>query len=148
MAISKQYHIEVRGEFEPQNDVALRVQMQKLAQQAQTLAKMLSVSPSTAMVALYSDDFFDGHGELGLNPADVPERQVYEVSIDELEISVRTLHCFKNAECYGFPKIEYLSDVLQYTSAELMRIPNLGKGTLNEIKEMLDGMGLSLKGEA
>jgi len=64
MAITKQYTIEVRGEFEPEDDKLLRVAMQRLAREARGIAQSMAVLPHEASVCLYSDDFFIGHEEI------------------------------------------------------------------------------------
>jgi len=58
-------------------------------------------------------------------------------SVDELELSVRSANCLKNAEIY---KIHQL---VQRTEAEMLRTKNFGRKSLNEIKEVLSEMGLS-----
>lgn len=136
----KQYTIEVRGEYEPQNDRQMRVYMQKLASHAQTLAKMLSISPSTASVALYSDDFFEGHREItGLGEPSAHDR-ILACRVDELETTVRVANCLKNMD------IVTISDLLKHSQHELLQQPNFGRRSLNEVKEILANLGLSLKG--
>lgn len=68
MAVHKQFTIEVRGTFEPEGDKAMRGQMQRLAQQAQTLLFALTTTMEGAAVVLFSDDFFHGHSELDVRP--------------------------------------------------------------------------------
>jgi len=59
-------------------------------------------------------------------------------SVDELELSVRSANCLKNAE------IRYIGDLVQKTEAEMLKTKNFGRKSLNEIKEILSEMGLSL----
>lgn len=59
-------------------------------------------------------------------------------SVDELELSVRSANCLKNAH------IKYISDLVQKTEAEMLKTKNFGRKSLNEIKEILAEMGLSL----
>jgi DNA-directed RNA polymerase subunit alpha len=58
--------------------------------------------------------------------------------VDELELSVRSANCLKN------DNIVYIGDLVQKTEAEMLRTPNFGRKSLNEIKEVLAHMGLSL----
>lgn len=74
-----------------------------------------------------------------------PANQVVEVvnenlakSVDELELSVRSYNCLKNAE------IKTIGELVQKTESEMLKTKNFGRKSLNEIKEILDGMGLGL----
>jgi DNA-directed RNA polymerase subunit alpha len=58
--------------------------------------------------------------------------------VDELELSVRSANCLKN------DNIIYIGDLVQKTEAEMLRTPNFGRKSLNEIKEVLQQMGLHL----
>ena len=58
--------------------------------------------------------------------------------VDELELSVRSANCLKN------DNIVYIGDLIQKTEAEMLRTPNFGRKSLNEIKEVLGQMGLRL----
>ncbi|MBO9582105.1 MAG: DNA-directed RNA polymerase subunit alpha [Sphingobium sp.] len=58
--------------------------------------------------------------------------------VDELELSVRSANCLKN------DNIIYIGDLVQKTEAEMLRTPNFGRKSLNEIKEVLSSMGLRL----
>lgn len=58
--------------------------------------------------------------------------------IDELELTVRSANCLKAENIY------YVGDLVQRTEVELMKTPNLGKKSLNEIKDVLEQQGLSL----
>ncbi len=58
--------------------------------------------------------------------------------VDDLELSVRSANCLQNA------KIKYIGDLVQKTEAEMLKTKNFGRKSLNEIKEMLAEMGLSL----
>ena len=58
--------------------------------------------------------------------------------VDELELSVRCANCLKN------DNIIYIGDLVQKTEAEMLRTPNFGRKSLNEIKEVLASMGLRL----
>jgi len=62
----------------------------------------------------------------------------YLRKVDELELSVRSANCLKN------DNIVYIGDLVQKTEAEMLRTPNFGRKSLNEIKEVLSQMGLRL----
>jgi|TARA_Y100000294_G_scaffold172511_3_gene187371 DNA-directed RNA polymerase subunit alpha len=58
--------------------------------------------------------------------------------VDELELSVRSANCLKN------DNIIYIGDLVQKTETDMLRTPNFGRKSLNEIKEVLGQMGLHL----
>ena len=59
-------------------------------------------------------------------------------SVEELELSVRSYNCLKNAN------IQTLDELVQKTDGEMLRTRNFGRKSLNEIKETLEDMGLHL----
>jgi DNA-directed RNA polymerase subunit alpha len=59
-------------------------------------------------------------------------------SVDELELSVRSANYLQNAN------IRYIDELVQHTEAEMLKTKNFGRKSLNEIKEILGEMGLSL----
>jgi DNA-directed RNA polymerase subunit alpha len=59
-------------------------------------------------------------------------------SVEELELSVRSYNCLKNAN------IRTIRELVQKTEGEMLKTKNFGRKSLNEIKEILSGMGLSL----
>jgi DNA-directed RNA polymerase subunit alpha len=73
----------------------------------------------------------EGKPDLPFNPALLKK-------VDELELSVRSANCLKN------DNIVYIGDLIQKTEGEMLRTPNFGRKSLNEIKEVLTSMGLSL----
>tara|TARA_B110000305_G_C19337094_1_gene587164 strand:- start:206 stop:1234 length:1029 start_codon:yes stop_codon:yes gene_type:complete len=58
--------------------------------------------------------------------------------VDELELSVRSANCLKNDNIF------YIGDLVQKTEGEMLRTPNFGRKSLDEIKEVLITMGLSM----
>jgi DNA-directed RNA polymerase subunit alpha len=64
--------------------------------------------------------------------------EVLNRSVEELELSVRSYNCLKNAN------IQTIGELVQKTEAEMLRTKNFGRKSLNEIKEILANMGLSL----
>jgi DNA-directed RNA polymerase subunit alpha len=59
-------------------------------------------------------------------------------SVDEMELSVRSYNCLKNAN------IRTIGELVQKTEVEMLKTKNFGRKSLNEIKEILASMGLSL----
>src|SRR5207253_7922262 len=59
-------------------------------------------------------------------------------SVDDLELSVRSANCLKNAN------IRYIGELVSKTEAEMLKTKNFGRKSLNEIKEILSSMGLAL----
>jgi DNA-directed RNA polymerase subunit alpha len=60
--------------------------------------------------------------------------------VDDLELTVRSANCLKAENIY------YIGDLIQRTETELLKTPNLGRKSLNEIKEVLASRGLTLGG--
>jgi DNA-directed RNA polymerase subunit alpha len=82
---------------------------------------------------------FEETAETTEEPAERAASQMTEVmnrSVEELELSVRSYNCLKNAN------IQSISDLVQKTEAEMLRTKNFGRKSLNEIKEILGGLGL------
>jgi DNA-directed RNA polymerase subunit alpha len=83
----------------------------------------------------------EGEGE---SPVEINEqdREVWweklNKSVDEMELSVRSYNCLKNAN------IRTIGELVQKTESEMLKTKNFGRKSLNEIKEILAGMGLSL----
>jgi DNA-directed RNA polymerase subunit alpha len=83
-------------------------------------------------------------GLAAASPAHVSESDANQLNryllkkVDELELSVRSANCLKN------DNIIYIGDLVGKTEAEMLRTPNFGRKSLNEIKEVLSSMGLRL----
>jgi DNA-directed RNA polymerase subunit alpha len=71
-------------------------------------------------------------------PDDIPFNRHLLKKVDELELSVRSANCLKN------DNIVYIGDLVQKTEPEMLRTPNFGRKSLNEIKEVLRSMTLEL----
>lgn len=69
---------------------------------------------------------------------DLPFNRNLLRKVDELELSVRSANCLKN------DNIIYIGDLVQKSEADMLRTPNFGRKSLNEIKEVLSRMGLHL----
>ncbi|MEB2351399.1 MAG: DNA-directed RNA polymerase subunit alpha [Burkholderiaceae bacterium] len=85
--------------------------------------------------------------QLEVNPHEMFEAQPQRASVidpmllrpvDELELTVRSANCLKAENIY------YIGDLIQRTETELLKTPNLGRKSLNEIKEVLASRGLTL----
>ncbi len=82
---------------------------------------------------------FEELPEAAEEPAERAMNQMNEVlnrSVEELELSVRSYNCLKNAN------IQTIGDLVQKTEAEMLRTKNFGRKSLNEIKEILGNLGL------
>jgi len=78
------------------------------------------------------------HPSEDIRPSELPFNKNLLRKVDELELSVRSANCLKN------DNIVYIGDLVQKTEAEMLRTPNFGRKSLNEIKEVLAQMGLHL----
>ena len=76
----------------------------------------------------------DPSSEQGVRPLN----ENLDKSVEELELSVRSYNCLKNAN------IRTIRELVQKTEGEMLKTKNFGRKSLNEIKEILSGMGLSL----
>jgi DNA-directed RNA polymerase subunit alpha len=84
---------------------------------------------------------FEETPEVVEEPAERAINQMNEVlnrSVEELELSVRSYNCLKNAN------IQTIGDLVQKSESEMLRTKNFGRKSLNEIKEVLSAMGLHL----
>ncbi len=70
--------------------------------------------------------------------AELPFNKYLLLKVDDLELSVRSANCLKNDD------IMYIGDLVQKTEPEMLRTPNFGRKSLNEIKELLVAMELHL----
>jgi DNA-directed RNA polymerase subunit alpha len=74
----------------------------------------------------------------GPGPRPTPFDPILLRPVDELELTVRSANCLKAENIY------YIGDLIQRTETELLKTPNLGRKSLNEIKEVLASRGLTL----
>jgi DNA-directed RNA polymerase subunit alpha len=108
-----------------------------------------AVSPQDAIG--YAAKLLKDHMAIFINFEEVPEQteeisergmdkmnEVLNRSVEELELSVRSYNSLKNAN------IQTIGELVQKTEAEMLRTKNFGRKSLNEIKEILANMGLSL----
>ena len=103
----------------------------ELAEKAKTEAVRLQ---ATALILKYRTIFLD-------NQKEIKQAKNIELlsRIDDLELTTRTANCLK-AE-----NINYIGDLIQRTENELLKIPNMGRKSLNEIKEALASRGWALR---
>ncbi len=83
---------------------------------------------------------FEETQEIAEEPTERAANQMSEVlnrSVEELELSVRSYNCLKNAN------IQTIGDLVQRSESEMLRTKNFGRKSLNEIKEILSGLGLA-----
>jgi DNA-directed RNA polymerase subunit alpha len=108
-----------------------------------------AVSPQDAIG--YAAKLLKDHMSIFINFEELPEAsedisehgmdkisEILNRSVEELELSVRSYNCLKNAN------IQTIGELVQKTEAEMLRTKNFGRKSLNEIKEILSNMGLSL----
>jgi DNA-directed RNA polymerase subunit alpha len=102
-----------------------------LSEAAKTLQRHLAIF-------MTADDADDVEFEAPVAVATAASNEHLDKSVDELELSVRSYNCLKNAN------IRTIRELVQKTESEMLRTKNFGRKSLNEIKEILAGMGLSL----
>jgi DNA-directed RNA polymerase subunit alpha len=108
-----------------------------------------AVSPQDAIG--FAAKLIKDHMTIFINFEELPESEIEQPehglerggdqlnrSVEELELSVRSYNCLKNAN------IQTIGELVQKTEAEMLRTKNFGRKSLNEIKEILQGMGLGL----
>lgn len=104
-----------------------------------------TVTPEDAIA--FASKIIQDQLQLFVNFVEVEEKKVEEKpellfdanllkKVDELELSVRSANCLKN------DNIVYIGDLVRKTEAEMLRTPNFGRKSLNEIKEVLTSMNL------
>ena len=97
------------------------------------------VRSSSPMIGQAAPSSSGGMGGMPETTTDTNQLNRYLLKkVDELELSVRSANCLKN------DNIIYIGDLVQKTEAEMLRTPNFGRKSLNEIKEVLASMGLRL----
>ena len=97
----------------------------------------VSQSPIIGMAA--SGSGMGGMGSAPVSESDTNQLNRYLLKqVDELQLSVRSANCLKN------DNIIYIGDLVGKSEAEMLRTPNFGRKSLNEIKEVLSSMGLRL----
>jgi len=147
-------YIPVDAIYSPVRRVAYRVEPTRVGQQTDYDRLVLdvetngTVAPDDAVAV--SARILQDQLQLFINFDEPRERETAKVEddlpfnrnllrkVDELELSVRSANCLKN------DNIVYIGDLVQKTEQEMLRTPNFGRKSLNEIKEVLASMGLGL----
>jgi DNA-directed RNA polymerase subunit alpha len=115
--------IETNGVVEPAE--AVRTAARVLIEQLSSFADLKGVSAS-------------GDQPAALRSASPQVDPILLRPVDELELTVRSANCLKAENIY------YIGDLIQRTETELLKTPNLGRKSLNEIKDVLAARGLTL----
>ena len=105
------------------------------------LAAKLMKDHLQIFINLEEDDEEEGEPSVPVEVSDEEKGALYErlaKSVDEMELSVRSYNCLKNAN------IRTIGELVQKTEVEMLKTKNFGRKSLNEIKEILATMGLSL----
>ncbi|CUS32288.1 DNA-directed RNA polymerase subunit alpha [Candidatus Nitrospira nitrificans] len=89
-------------------------------------------------IFIHPEERNEGKSEVGSEDSQREVNKNLSRSVNELELSVRAANCLKNAN------IKTIADLVQKSEGEMLRTKNFGKKSLNEIKEILTEMGLSL----
>jgi len=116
--------IETNGVIEPAE--AVRYAARVLIEQLASFADLQGVSPLSDVSSLKLISPQSSIDPILLRP------------VDELELTVRSANCLKAENIY------YIGDLIQRTETELLKTPNLGRKSLNEIKDVLAARGLTL----
>jgi DNA-directed RNA polymerase subunit alpha len=117
--------IETNGVIEPAE--AVRTAARVLIEQLSSFADLKGVSPTSDQPAAMRG----GAASPQVDP-------ILLRPVDELELTVRSANCLKAENIY------YIGDLIQRTETELLKTPNLGRKSLNEIKDVLAARGLTL----
>ncbi len=118
-----QMEVETNGAVEPYEAISLAAKMM-----VDYLNVIIDLDASTHQLA-----FIGG-------PADTQDDSKLEKPIEELDLSVRSFNCLKRAG------INTLAELTQKTEEEMMRVRNLGRKSLKEVKDKLNDLGLGFKG--
>jgi DNA-directed RNA polymerase subunit alpha len=118
--------IETNGSIPPEE--AIRQSAKILVEQ---LAFFAQIDPGLASADM-------GQGGSSQSARSTPFDPILLRPVDELELTVRSANCLKAENIY------YIGDLIQRTETELLKTPNLGRKSLNEIKEVLASRGLTL----
>jgi DNA-directed RNA polymerase subunit alpha len=102
-----------------------------LSEAAKTIQRHLTIF-------MTADDADEVEDEAPSAAATAAGNEHLDKSVEELELSVRSYNCLKNAN------IRTIRELVQKTESEMLRTKNFGRKSLNEIKEILTSMGLSL----
>jgi len=141
--------------FSPMEKVTFHVENTRVGQSSDYDSLVMelwtdgSITPEDAVA--HAAKIIKDHMQLFINFDEEPEPVLPKVdekkqkmlaylgkSVEELELSVRSYNCLKNAN------IQTIAELVQKNDSEMLKTRNFGRKSLNEIKEILEGMGLSL----
>jgi len=108
------------------------------AEDAVRAASKILVEQLAVFAQIDADGVTGGVAQLGGSGSSQQFDPVLLRPVDELELTVRSANCLKAENIY------YIGDLIQRTENELLKTPNLGRKSLNEIKEVLASRGLTL----
>ena len=144
--------IQLDASFSPISRVSFDVEAARVEQRTDLDSLVLdietngSIEPEEAVraAARILIDQMSIFADLEGTPAEVEEEKTPPIDpvllrpVDDLELTVRSANCLKAEDIY------YIGDLIQRTETELLKTPNLGRKSLNEIKEVLASKGLTL----
>lgn len=144
--------IQLDASFSPISRVSFEVEPARVEQRTDLDGLILdietngSIDPEEAVrtAARILIDQMSIFADLEGTPAEVEEEKAPPIDpvllrpVDDLELTVRSANCLKAEDIY------YIGDLIQRTETELLKTPNLGRKSLNEIKEVLASKGLTL----
>ena len=144
--------IQLDSSFSPISRVSFEVEAARVEQRTDLDSLILdietngSIEPEEAVraAARILIDQMSIFADLEGTPIEVEEEKAPPIDpvllrpVDDLELTVRSANCLKAEDIY------YIGDLIQRTETELLKTPNLGRKSLNEIKEVLASKGLTL----
>lgn len=144
--------IQLDASFSPISRVSFEVEPARVEQRTDLDGLVLDIETNGAIdpeeavrtAARILIDQMSIFADLEGTPAEVEEEKAPPIDpvllrpVDDLELTVRSANCLKAEDIY------YIGDLIQRTETELLKTPNLGRKSLNEIKEVLASKGLTL----
>ncbi|MDO4433110.1 MULTISPECIES: DNA-directed RNA polymerase subunit alpha [Alysiella] len=144
--------IQLDASFSPISRVSFDVEAARVEQRTDLDSLILDIETNGAIdpeeavrtAARILIDQMSIFADLQGTPVEVEEEKAPPIDpvllrpVDDLELTVRSANCLKAEDIY------YIGDLIQRTETELLKTPNLGRKSLNEIKEVLASKGLTL----
>lgn len=124
------------GQITDYDKLTLTVQTNGVISPEDAVAYAARILQDQLQVFVNFDEPTEARG--GEEATELPFNKNLLKKVDELELSVRSANCLKN------DNIVYIGDLVQRTESDMLRTPNFGRKSLNEIKEVLSIMGLHL----
>ena len=139
--------------FSPVKHVAYKVENTRVGQNTEydklmmtittngTVTPIDAVTEASQILREQVGIFVDASAEINISNAEQPKLQEIDPNllrkVSELEFSVRSANCLKN------DNIVYIGDLVQKSEQDMLRTPNFGRKSLNEIRDVLASLGLS-----